>query len=363
MMNQTSASINVLQLTMLIITVVGIQDHVIITPALLESAGRDSWVAVLLAGAVVLIWLGMVYFIMKRTKQANLVFWISKHVGKIPAMVVILLICVDLFIGVFVTLKDTSDWTNASYLISTPNFVIELSIVALCFFGAYAGIEAIAIANGILLPVVVLLGHLVMLGNMPRKDYTFLFPVLQNGLEPLLKGMLYAGSGFVEVLAVLFLQHHLKSSMRFLPLFLTGCILILLTFGPITGAIAAFGPEIAQQLRYPAFEQWRLLILAAGYIDKADFLSIYQWLTGTFIRISVGLFLIVEILNLSRKKTWALISLSLILLILSQIPISDIEFWRLLYNILLPVSFGIMFIISLLLLVFVLWKEPEKQKG
>ncbi|MBA4544666.1 GerAB/ArcD/ProY family transporter [Thermoactinomyces sp. CICC 10521] len=187
-MKTTSASINVLQLTMLIITAVGIQTHVIITPALLESAGRDSWVAVLLAGAVVLIWL----VIMKRTKQANLVFWISKHVGKLPAVVVILLICADLFIGVFVTLKDTSNWTNASYLISTPNFVIALSIIALCFFGAYAGIEAIAITNGILLPVVVLLGHLVMLGNMPRKDYAFLFPILQNGLEPLLKGMIYA---------------------------------------------------------------------------------------------------------------------------------------------------------------------------
>jgi hypothetical protein len=38
-MKTTSASINVLQLTMLIITAVGIQTHVIITPALLEIRG------------------------------------------------------------------------------------------------------------------------------------------------------------------------------------------------------------------------------------------------------------------------------------------------------------------------------------
>lgn len=362
-MPNTSTSISTLQLSMILITFIGIQNHVLIIPALLESGGRDSWVSALVTGAISLVVVGLVYFVMKRTEQANIAYWINKRIGKIPGIFFVFLICLVLLIQVYIAVKDTTNWTKSSYLVNTPEIVIELSILLLGLLAALAGIEAIAITNGILLPFVILFGHLVMTGNFPRKDYTYLFPLFQNGYEPLWHGMLYAAASLVEIVGILFLQHYLKKPIRFLPLFITQLILITLMLSPLTGAIAAFGPETAQKLRYPAFEQWRILILVAGYIDQVDFLSIYQWLVGTFIRVSVGMYLFVEFLNLTgKKRKWALLGLVVVLLLLVQIPKSDVDFWFLLYYVLLPGNFVILSVIFLFLFVFALWKGKKQEK-
>ena len=47
--NKMSESIGALQAVMLLISAAGIVNHVIIIPLLLQTAGRDSWVAALLA--------------------------------------------------------------------------------------------------------------------------------------------------------------------------------------------------------------------------------------------------------------------------------------------------------------------------
>lgn len=361
-MTKPSASINTLQVSMLLITTIGIQTHVIIIPALLESAGRDSWISAIASGAISFIGIGLIYYVMRKTKQENLIVWTRQHIGVIPSYLIALLICVALLISTYIGIKDTVNWTKVTYLVNTPEFVIEFSIILLGFLAALAGIEAIAITNGILLPLVIFFGHIVMIGNMPRKDYTFLFPLFQNGYEHFFHGMLYSTASMIEILALLFLQHHLKKPMRYIHIFIIQLILVILMLSPLTGAIAAFGPETAQKLRYPAFEQWRLLILMAGYIDQVDFLSIYQWLVGTFIRMSIGMYLIVEFLNIKKRRAWALFGLAVLLMILVQFPMGDVDFWLLLYYVLLPVNFIIFISILLLMLLFVLWKGVRSQR-
>lgn len=345
-------SIGMIHAAMILITAVGILDHVIIIPVLIRQAGRDSWIAVLFAGAVMLLWLPLVYFIIKRSSQQHLFLWLKEKVGTAVAWILVALIIFQLLMMCAGALRDLTHWTNITYLPKTPNAVLAAVFAVLCFFLAHSGVRAIAIVNGLLLPLVIILGFFVTSANFPHKDYRFLFPLFENGLEPVLKGMLYTWSGLVELMYLLFFQHRIKSRIKFWPLALTGVILVDLALSPLTGAIAIFGPGEAARMRFPAFEQWRMVTFG-HFFEHVDFLSVYQWLVGGFIRIALGMCLIPELLNLQKGKRrtfWMLLILFLII-VATQIPVNDAMFlawlsgfylpYKLIFSIFLSIVLGV----------------------
>lgn len=354
-----------LQICMILITAVGIMDHVIIIPVMLQVAGRDSWVSTLLAGGLLLIWICLIYRIIKQTGKQNLFAWIRQRLGKTVGWIVSAFILLELFLMAAVTHTDMIHWSKISYLPSTPLLVISGCFALLCFFAAYSGIRTIAIANGILLPGVILLGFFVMSSNFPHKDYSLLLPVLYRGFEPMLQGMVYACSGFSGIVLLMLMQHRLHSNarIRLWPLLVTAIILVDLTVGPLTGAIAEFGPLESARMRFPAYEEWRLITFG-HYIEHVDFFVVYQWLVGALIRVSVALTLIPELLEIpeGKKRLWLLIGLFGLLIVFPLFSFSDLRFFEFLKNIYLPyvVMFWTMVTIVLFAAAFI---KPKRGKA
>ncbi len=347
---QKQESISILQASMLIITAVGILDHVLIIPVLFQHARRDAWFSIALAGIPLLIWTLLLYFIMKRSGQQHLFTWLKSYLGGWGARFVLLFILIQLFFMSAISLRDTAYWANTTYLPKTPNLVLASIFMGIALLAASLGIRTIAITNGILLPFVVILGFFVMISNSPFKDYALLFPLFEHGFEPVVQGVFYALSGFSEFIYLLFIQHRLQTKTKFLPLLITAFILVDLMLSPTTGALAIFGPDEAARMRYPAFEQWRMVSFG-HFLEHVDFFSIYQWLVGGFIRLSLGLFMVKDLTNLPRGK-WQIVYLviiSLLMVAASQTPVSDKLFLQWLSAIYLPASLSFH---ALLFLVF-----------
>src|SRR5690625_7312620 len=104
-----------------------------------------------------------------------------------------------------------------------------------------------------------------------------------------MKATVLQGSGIVELIILLFLQYRFESPFRYWHFLIIAFILTGLTLGPLVGAIVEFGPVEAASQRYPAYEEWGLARLGK-YVEHVDYLSIYQWLSGAFIRITLILF-------------------------------------------------------------------------
>lgn len=140
---------------------------------------------------------------------------------------------------------------------------------------------------------------------------------------PVWKGVVFVGAGFVELIILLFMQQHIRVKYSLLSLLMLALILIGLTFGPVTGAISEFGVGESEKLRYPAYEEWRLVNIGL-YIEHMDFLSIYQWFSGAFIRMSLTMFLIVDILRIQSngKRLFVLAVLFSLLIAVSVLPYS-----------------------------------------
>ncbi|WP_054754033.1 hypothetical protein [Piscibacillus salipiscarius] len=56
---------------LLLVTTVGLINHVIMIPTLYEVAGRDSWLSVIFTFFLVLPWLLVIPFIARRTQQQH----------------------------------------------------------------------------------------------------------------------------------------------------------------------------------------------------------------------------------------------------------------------------------------------------
>ena len=105
----------------------------------------------------------------------------------------------------------------------------------------------------------------------------------------------------MELFLFLFLQHYMKSKIKLWQIIALSAFIMLLMLGPTIGAITEFGPVEAEKLRYPAFSQWRLVSIGK-YFEHVDFFAIFQWMSGAFVRISLGLVLIMELIPLRGRK-------------------------------------------------------------
>lgn len=331
--------LNVWQLLCIVMLSVGLTNHVLVIPILLEATHRDAWIATVGALLILPLWLPFLYFVIKQTHGQQLFDWLKTQYSRAVAYLFAFVSTVFLLVHSFVTLNDTVTFTTSSYLTATPRWVLIIVIVALCFYNADRGIHSIANTALFILTFVTIFGFFVMFSTMPHKDYSLLKPMLEHGWEPVVQGMIYAGSGYTEVIMLLFLSHRLPKSFSMKALAVIAILTGSLSIGPTIGAIAEFGPEQATRLRYPAFEQWRMINLGT-YIEHVDFLSIYQWLSGAFIRISLFTALIVELFPVKDRQTrrWILTVVYIAIILPSLAPISDEQFLHFVKYVVLPSS-------------------------
>ncbi|AZN41654.1 endospore germination permease [Paenibacillus albus] len=346
------------QLSMLLITFIGISNHVILIPVLLDTANRDAWISVI-AAIIPSILLGLLYGYLYKHIPASLSTWVKEKTNTFMWFIFTLLFSIYFLAQASISIRDTIVWSNSSYLTYTPPWVVGLCLIGICYYTARKGLAAIAITNGILLPWIIMAGLYVMTVNFQYKDYNYLFPIFQHSAQSIATGSWYTTSGITEIILVLFLKDEVQGKLSRTNITLIVLMLIELTLGPLAGIIAMFGPFEATLLRYPAYEQWRMAAIGSMF-GQTDFLSIYQWLAGAFIRISLAIYII----HTLWVKKWKhpellLIMISLLLLVINLLKLSDVQFHSHIKT--YYTSSGIICGVSTIVLLICIWTGKNKK--
>lgn len=362
-MNKTAeCTIGIYNAIFMILLSSGLYNHVILTPILLKAGGRDAWIGVLMASLVMPILILILVFISKRTNGQSISVWLSKNFGKGIKYLLIVPIAACIFIMNCVTFKDTISWSISSYLPYTPPIALAIFLAILCYISCMLGIRNIAYTSGIIGPLVVILGIGIMITNMPKKHYSYVWPSFENGMVPVWHSVLFTLGGMMEIFLVVLFQQHLIKKVKVSHLVVLSVFLIGITIGPLLGAISVFGPEEAVMQRYPAFELWRIAMVGK-YISHIDFFAIFQWLSGAFIRISLLGYLIMDLFRLPSKKLkrYFLAVIYILLIIFALLPLNEDYFFEIIlkyYTYLILIVFG-----GALLLLTVLTIFKRKQVG
>lgn len=346
-MNQ---SISTGQLMMIFLLSTGLVNHVFIIPILLNTAGRDAWITALLSTVAFILWIFMFSVILKKINHEHIQEWLKLRVGKVFTFLILFIISLYSLSASAITLSETITF-NSFYLQQTPRYIVSLLFILICFYNSFKGLRSIAITAGILLPIVFFLGFFVGIANSHNKDFSHLQPFLENGYVPILHSAPYLLVSYLEIILIAFMYKTIQKKISFLSLLSLLLMLLGLTLGPLIGAIVEFGITNASLQRYPAYEEWRLLTIGR-YIEHIDFLSIYQWFSGAYIRISFLIYLICHMFNLKGGiRLFTLIGLYGAIFVFSILPISDMTLYIVIQRIILPVSFWSILLVSIMLFV------------
>ncbi|MFB5282483.1 endospore germination permease [Peribacillus sp. Hz7] len=356
-------TISILQVSFLFMTAIGLKNHVTVIPHLVSAGKRDAWMSVVFSVLCILIWGFLLRYIYKATAPQNVFEWIGEQTNKKVGRIISILTSLFCIFLAAISLKELVAWTAVTYLPFTPSFALITSLVVLCLFLALTSLQTIVMVNTLVLMAVIVFGFFVGFANLQHKDFTLLKPVLEHGFEPVIHGMIFPLSGLIELIAFLFLQHKLHGKVTYKTFVINVFILAWLILGPLIGAIIEFGPLEAARQKYPAFEEWGLVSLGR-FIEHVDFLSIYQWITGSFIRITFFLFLAIEVLALkdSTKRKWVMIIYSVIIIAANLIPTNDIVLRHLIGRVFMPLTFYFLFALSILIGLFVFMKNRTKRR-
>jgi len=328
--------------------------------AILQSA-RDAWISVVVALIPVFVWIPPLAYLIKKLDQTSIQSWFKQHYSSALSWTITATVWVFVLIIAFISLLNTIAWVRISYLQVTPQQVSAFILLALCGLAAAAGIRAIAISAGLLFPIVILLEFYVIGADFQLENYALLLPVLEHGWMPILKGTAYTCAGVFELIVVLFIQDHLSSTMKLRGLLIMSAILIAATTVTVVESIAIFGPSEAAVMRFPVYEQWRV-IKFGKHLSQSDYLSIYLWLSAAFIRISLALFILVDLLKIKKTKhqRWTLLAIVTGLFVLLQLPLNNMLFLSLVRRFYIPFSvYGIMSM-TLLFVLLVYWKTRRR---
>lgn len=361
---QKVGSISILHVILLSMTVIGLKNHVTIIPSLLRSAGRDGWISVFLAAIFMLPWLLLIVFIHRRSKQVALTDWLKTKNGNVPTAIFRYVTAFFLILMAAFTMGETLHWIRATFLPESPLVLMILIYSILCIFLASTNLQTIAMVNVVVLFWVVILGFFVAFTNIQVKNYALLQPFFEHGIEPVFVSMVFPASGFIELLLFVFIQQNVKGQFRWYHYAIMLFILHSLTMGPLIGAITEFGPHEATKQRYPAYEEWGLVSIGR-FIEHLDFFSIYQWLTGAFVRISFILYIVTDLLQIKedRKRIWKILAPAFFFLCTALFLINDNFFLKLKGDYFLIATFLFMILLTFFLTFMAIRNKGQQQKS
>jgi spore germination protein (amino acid permease) len=327
----------------------GLASHVIVNPMVLDASGRDSWITAIASGALFMAWIALIGWAMRRSGQRPWIEWLSSRISRPAAWVLIAPVALHLYLIGGTTVVHTATWHITNYLPHTPKLLIVGILVLFCAALSLWGLSVIAVVSGILLPIVVGLGIFVSLFNTPMKDYSLLRPVLERGFAPVMDGMVFTGAGFIELIVIMLLQHRLEKKVRIWQLLAYGAFSTVISMGPLMAAITEFGPAEAMHQMTSPYEQWRLVQIGK-YIEHLDFLSIFQWLSGACIRISLSVFLLAEMVPKKRKRlrNGLVLAIMVSYAILSLAPFNEYTVYLWMSQYYMPISLAVLLPLSFL---------------
>jgi len=350
-----------LQITFLLLLSLGISNHVLIIPHLLKSAGRDAWISILLAYLALIIWSLILFWILRSMNKLSFQSWVESRIGKTGFKIIGSGLALYLIVAGMIIVYDTTKNVSIYFLPRTANAIVILSFIFLCYCAARGGLKTIVYMSSLLLPIVWLLGMGVAIMTKNSKDYGMLLPVLTEGIAPDLRGVVVVFGGSIDLMVLLLLQHKLKKPLNYGTIFILLTLLVGLIMGPTMGSLASFGPVQAENFRFPAFEQWRLVMIGR-HISHVDFLAAFQLMAGSIVRTALILHLLSQLIGQGSQKYAKTIMLCIIAIISlpSILMISDISMQEFIHRYFYTSS--LWFGVAITVVLFVITHIPRRRE-
>lgn len=264
-------------------------------------SAQDAWISMLLSGLFALIGINVILFLMKNCSKQTFIevseTVLGKYLGKIPGV----MLFIYYILLTSLSLRTMADLTSAWLLPKTPIEIIMLSVLGILYYLTRYEIKVLGRINETLLWIFIPVIPLIFAPFFHQGKMINIFPLLNQGLMPVLKAALpslYAFFGFESLLILYPFVREDASHMEIVKSANFAVILTILikTFFVFSN-IAAFGVIEMEFFLYPLLEYFKLITVPV--IERVEFLLIFYWFFIFFGVIALQFYMT----NLSIKQT------------------------------------------------------------
>ncbi|GAB7058115.1 MULTISPECIES: endospore germination permease [unclassified Paenibacillus] len=296
------------QSVFLLSMILPVMGHMVLLHTMFLLSGRDAWAAILCTIPIGLLFGFILFRLHKLYPSKTLVELSELGFGTILGKALSLAFLVYFMYMLVITLYALLDFIQVVFLPETPSWALGAAFYLVVLYAVHTRIESIARISEILLLIIIFTGVSIGIATIPEKDHQNLFPLFEQGLMPLMSGMLVTTALFGEFIILLMLKlkkDHAKSKSLF---FTNSVFVLLITFmflGTISSTLMIFGLEQVKNLEYAAQSVVRMVKF--GFIERFDVYGIAVMVLGCVIRMSTFQIVLNNGIRqwLGLKKEWA----------------------------------------------------------
>lgn len=284
-----NGKISVRQFTVLV-ALYTVGTAILIIPSILAAkAMQDIWIAGLIGlGSG----LGLVFFywkISERFQFMNLVEILEKCFGKwIGKAIAFSYFTFYIFILSTFVLRDIGDFMLTVMMVETPIEAIHIIFLAVVLYGVKLGLETFTRTTELFLPWIVLLLVVLFITLLPQIEYTNILPVMENGIQPVLRSSLsFIVFPFLELVVFLMIIPYVNEPKKTKKAFLLGTalgggLLILIA----TLSILVIGVTETARSIYPTYDLSKTINIREFFQRVEAFMALI-WFITVFVKLVV----------------------------------------------------------------------------
>lgn len=261
------------------------------TPSLLyKTMENAAWMVPIIIGAISVM---PIYLLLKLAAlygNKSLMDIITYAFGKYIGVVVLFILWLIVSAALILDTAIYTDIIETMYFPKTPAIIIYLVLMGVCAYGAKKGLEQIGSIAWAFFPYVKISLFIALILAVFQGNLSFLFPVFGPGKWEIIKESTMNLAIYADFLYLFFLIPYIKtvSAIR-KGIWIALCFIVAeLAFALIT-YVMLFDYVSVKLLNYPFHETIRYIQL--GFLRNAETLFFPFWLTTTFVRFAVYLYL------------------------------------------------------------------------
>lgn len=292
---------------------------VLFVPGLVgTTAGRDGWMAPILAPVVVLILIAIFRPMLRRWPQRTFIEVGREALGPWVGGALGILFAGWCLHTAAVVLREFGEVLSSTMLPLTPLTVILLLQVVAVAWISRNGLSALGRCAEIMIPINNVFIVIILLLATRDADFRHLQPVLEHGPGPVLRASIIPVAWFGELVLIAFLWPRLKQPRKGPVALAYACIwiVLVLSFGSAM-AQANFGP-VVPRLSLPTLVVARMISIG-DFLERIEPLLIIVWVADNFVKLSVFHYVTCETirqsLNLGRASVLAFPAAALMLVL------------------------------------------------
>ncbi|NME95792.1 endospore germination permease [Clostridium cochlearium] len=268
----------------------------------IRNAGRDSWLVVIAASLIIIF--SLIFMLKSSLKTNTFDFYdiYRNSFGKILGTILYFFFIFSLFLTLIECAGIESSSMHTNILMDTPTWYIALFIVFTAIYPVKKGHNSVLAVTIIGIVLMIIAGINLAVLTSTYKNYKYLFPILENGLNKNI---------FLALLKVLGLYAHVVIFFPYLKFvhnkdkifkvsIWSMIFIIQMEIISIIGVLSTFEVNHVKNLVYPKLLQTQL-ISYWRFLESGEFFVMLQTVGGWYVKY----ILVLNILNKSFEKIFS----------------------------------------------------------